>query len=130
MTMKPRGEDVASAVRDWFKDEIRKAPSARHELGKFFLGVSTSTLGLYATLLKFAVAEPALDGITYACFAALLLSALVGLSMAIPHTIKVTADTELYSTYNRIVRSTIGLMGLWVTSWLAGFVLGTFKLFE
>ncbi|NLF54443.1 MAG: hypothetical protein GX576_08635 [Thauera phenolivorans] len=128
--MKLRGEDVASAVRDWIKDEIRKAPSARHELGKFFLGVSTGTLGLYATLLKFAAAEPTLDGMTSACFAALLLSALVGLYMAVPHTINITEDTELYSTYNRIVRTTIGLMGLWVTTWLAGFVLGTLRLFD
>lgn len=128
--MKLRGEDVASSVRDWFKDEITKAPSARHELGKFFMGVSTGTLGLYATLLKFAVANPSLRGMTSACFLALLLSALVGLFMAVPNVVRVTSDLELYDEYNKIVRSTRFLMVLWVATWLTGFVLGTLKLFD
>jgi hypothetical protein len=44
--VKPKGEDTAAALREWIKDEIKNAPSSRAELGKFFFGVSTASLGV------------------------------------------------------------------------------------
>jgi len=127
--MNPRGEDIASAVRDWVKDDLKKGPSTKHELGKFFTGISTGTLGLFATLFKFAVAQPKLECLTLACFAVLLISAAVALYMAIPNVVNITATMNLYDEYNRIIRSIVGLMALWFGLWLVGFSLGLIKLF-
>ena len=82
--MKIRGEDIASSVRVWLKEDIKKGPSSKNELGKFFFGVSTGTLGLFATLLKFAVEKPTLDCLTVLCFLLLLVSCIVALYMAVP----------------------------------------------
>jgi len=127
--MKPTGEDVASAVRDWLKEDIKSGPSFKHELGKFFLGVSTTALGLFATLLKFAVEKPTLDFLTITCFLFFALSTVIGLYMARPPIVFVTADLDLYEKYNEIVNRTITLMNLWFALWLVGFVTGIWKLF-
>lgn len=127
--MKLRGEDVASSVREWLKEDIKKGPSLKHELGKFFLGVSTGTIGLLATLLKFAVDNPSIDSLTLLCFLALLMSIIVALYMAVPYVIKIKETIELYDEYNRIIRSTIALMTAWFVLWLLGFGCGVVKLF-
>ena len=103
--MRPRGEDIATSVRDWLKEDIKKGPSSKYELGRFF-GVSTTTLSLFATLLKFAVEDPVLDRLTVTCFGTLYLSAITALYMAKPYFLRVTQEFNLYKAYNRIVRST------------------------
>jgi hypothetical protein len=128
--MRLRGEDVAASVRDWIKEDIKKGPSSRHDLGKFFVGVSTGTLGLFATLLKFAVEHPSLDFLTIACFFTLLLSVVVGLYMALPNVTRVEEDMELYAEYNSIVGLIFQLITAWFTLWIIGFVLGAVKLFQ
>ncbi len=128
--MKIRGEDVASSVRDWLKEDIKKGPSSKNELGKFFFGVSTGTVGLFVTLLKFAVKEPTLDCLTILCFLLLLVSCIVALYMAVPYVVRVHKDLELYSEYNKIIRSIIVLMIGWFLLWLLGFLFGVIKLFS
>lgn len=128
--MKLTGEDLASAVREWIRQDLRNSPSFRHDLGKFLFTVSTGTLGLFATLLKFAVESPSLDLLTQGSFAALLLSTVVSLYMALPYLIDVTGNLELYSAYNRIVRSIVIWTVVWLALWTAGFVLGVVKLFK
>lgn len=124
-----KGEDVAAAVREWIKEDIKKGPSTRHELGKFFVGVSTGSLGLFATLLKFAIAKPTLDLLTVACFVALMLSTVVGLLMAIPNVTRIRASMELYTEYNSIVRRILIMIWGWFALWWLGFVFGAVKLF-
>ncbi|MBI5015784.1 MAG: hypothetical protein HZB55_09885 [Deltaproteobacteria bacterium] len=124
-----RGEDVAASVREWLKEDIKRGPSLKHELGKFFIGVSTGTISLFATLLKFAVEKPLLDKRTLACFVALLLSTIVALGMAAPYVVRIRESLDLYDEYNRIISSTIKLMTWWFILWLVGFGLGVARLF-
>lgn len=128
--MKLTGEDVASSVRDAFKDEIKKGLSKRHELGKYLIGVSTGTLGLFATILKLTEANPVIDKAALGCFGALLLSTFISLYMSIPNVVHITPALDIYDDYNRIVRSTAQLMSFWVLFWIIGFALGVFKLFN
>ncbi|MEO8642455.1 hypothetical protein [Pseudomonas sp.] len=128
--MKLTGEDVASSVRDAFKEELKKGLSKRHELGKYFMGVSTGTLGLFATLLKLAESNSVIDKLSVACFGVLLVSILISLYMSIPAVVHITPVLNIYEEYNRIVRSTIQLMSFWTLFWIIGFVLGAFKLFH
>lgn len=128
--MKLRGEDVASSIRDWLKEDIKKGPSSKHELGKFFLGASTGTLGLFVTLLKFAIEKPALDWLTACCFSSLLISIIIALYMSVPYVVRVKKDIELYSKYNKIIRTIVGLIIGWFVFWVVGFSFGVIKLFS
>lgn len=127
--MRLTGEDVASSVRDAFKDELKKGLSKRHELGKYCIGVSTGTLGLFATLLKIAVANPVIDMVAIICFGALLASVFISLYMSIPNVVHITPALNIYDDYNKIVRFTSKLMSFWTLTWLIGFIFGVFKLF-
>jgi hypothetical protein len=127
--MKPRGEDVASAVRDWLKDDLKGVGNRRYDLGKFFFGVSTGTAGLFATLFKFAVEHPTLNDGKVICFLALLVSALLGLWMALPTIVRIDDQTNLYTEYESTARSTLYLTVGWVMVWLLGFVFGLAELF-
>jgi hypothetical protein len=128
--MNLKGEDVASSVRDWLKEEIKKGPGSKNDLGKFYFSVSIGTLALFATLLKFAVVSPSLDAGTCSCFLILLLSSGVALYMAIPSILRLNADTELYSAYNKMIDSIVVQTGIWFAFWITGFVVGTIKLFS
>lgn len=130
--MKPmnlRGEEVAASVRDWAKEDIKNGPPSRVELGKFFFTVSTGTLALFATLLKFAVDKPSLSLLTVGCFLFLLGATGLGLYMAIPYVLRIRGETDLWTEYERLIHSTVFLMYLWFVLWLIGFVLGVVKLF-
>lgn len=128
--MKLRGEDIASSVRDWLNEEVKKGPSSRHELGRFLFGVSTGTLTLFVALLKFAVVNPSLDFTTVGCFTMFLLASVVGLYMAIPNVLRIKTNLELYEAYNNAIGSFIRLVVLWFSLWVVGFFLGSWKLFS
>ena len=128
--MKVRGEDIASAVRDWLKEDIKGASAHRYDLGKFFVGLSTGTLSLFAALLKFATDHPTLNSSTLLCFFFLLASACIGLALAMPRVIRVGEKTELYDEYGQCVRTTIYLTAAWAVLWMIGFVLGVLELFD
>jgi hypothetical protein len=130
MTTRLSGEDVASGVREAFKDELKKGPSKRHEMGKHFLGVSTGTLGLFAALLKFSVSNPSLDFLTITCFAALLLATIIALYMSLPIVVEVSDKLDIYEKYNEIMRGVFRLSSTWTLVWIAGFVTGVLKLFQ
>ena len=127
--MRPRGEDVASAVRDWLKDDLKGVSNRRYDLGKFFFGVSTGTAGLFATLFKFAVEHPTLNDGKVICFGALLLSAMLGLWMALPTVLRIDEQTNLYTEYQSTARSTLYLTLGWTLVWLLGFFFGLTELF-
>lgn len=127
--MRPRGEDVASAIRDWLKDDLKGISAKRYDLGKFFFGVSTGTASLFATLFKFATEHPQLSEGKMLCFGALLLSAFIGLWMAFPTVVRVDEQTDLFTEYNSTARSTMYLMLAWAVVWFLGFFLGLAELF-
>jgi hypothetical protein len=129
MTMRLKGEDVAAGMRDAFKDELKKGPSKRHELGKHFLGVSTGTLGLFSALLKFSVPNPDLDFLTISCFVSLLISIVVALYMSVPFVVEVVGELDVYDKYNEVMRGVFHSSVIWVLAWVVGFLFGIVKLF-
>lgn len=127
--LKPRGEDVATAVRNWLNEELKTSPTLIHPLGKFFLGASTGGLGLFATLFKFGRESPSFDCRVIICFLALGFSSLVAMWMAMPPVTKVTENLDLYKRYNELVGRTIMWMWIWFILWLVGFTVGLLELF-
>ncbi len=126
--MKPRGEDVASAVRRSLKEAIRSGASSRLDLGRFFVGISAATLGLFAALFALLAEEPGVDALMAASFLALFLSMLVGLRMALPPVLNITEHTELYEERHRMVFFTRRQAYIWLVLWIIGFLLGVAKL--
>lgn len=128
--MKARGEDISSAVREWFKSEVANGSTLRHDLGKFFFGASTGALGLFITLFKFATETPVFETLAVICFGCILISIVVSIYMAIPIVFRHQADTDLYDKYNDTARSTLLLILVWLALWVTGFIVGTIKLFN
>lgn len=120
--MKPRGEDVASAVRDALKEAIRSGPASRLVLGRFLTGLSAATLGLFAALFALVGVEPAWT--IPMCYIALLLSLLVGMRMAIPPVLNISEHTELFEERHRAVFFTRRQSYIWLVLWVIGFLLG------
>lgn len=128
--MKITGEDAASALRDWIKEDIKKGPSFSHELGKFLFGVSTGTVTLFVALLKFAVTAPTLDLLTGACFGFLLASGVLALYMAKPYVVKLSGNFDLAAKYGSLIKWSVSQMWVWYVLWVIGLLLGCAKLFE
>lgn len=127
--MRPKGEDIATAVRDWLKDEIKNASSIRHDLGKFYFGVTTGTIGLLISLKKFG-GSGKLDWPFGFSLAILFLAVILALLMTIPKFWKIGGKTELYQKYNEHVKRIAVFIGCWFILWLAGAFAGVFSVLD
>jgi hypothetical protein len=117
--MKPKGESVAEAIRDWMHEEIKKGPSYILDLGKFFFAVSSSTFGLFVTVEKLAPSTTVQRGLALS-LGLLFLSVLVALRMAIPFTHKLVGAVDLYFLYEQHRKKLTYLSLLWFVLWVAG----------
>lgn len=116
--MKPTGEEVASSVREWMKEEMKKGPSLIHELGRFFFTVSSSTLGFVIALDKITT-KVGSTGLLILSFAMLLLSILIALRMAIPKSYDLDGKSDLFVMYEAHMRRMQVLSVCWFLAWLA-----------
>jgi hypothetical protein len=127
--MRPRGEDTVSALYDWVKEEIKKAPAIRHDLGKFFFAVTTGTVGVIISVEKLS-GSTKVDkslGISLVCFFAAIIVALL---MAIPKVWNLTGETDLFHEYNLYVKRIIQFIVAWFLIWLLGTVFGIYALLD
>lgn len=121
--MKPRGEDTEQAVRDWIRSEIITNPGVVRDLGKFFFSVSSSTVGLLVTLEKFGT-TPRIDWQLGLSIFALFWSMVIALRMAIPNTVNLTGDTNLFTVYEQQIRRVSLLSGWWFCIWILSVIIG------
>jgi hypothetical protein len=121
--MRPKGEDVAAATVDWAKDEIKKGPSDLYDLGKFFFGASTATLGGLAGIAKLD-ANFAITHMFAASALLLLVSAVVAVLMVRPRVWTLDQDCDLFEQHARKLRSGLRYTWLWFLMWLAGALMG------
>lgn len=123
--MRPKGDDIAQAIRDWAKDEVISSPSRSYELGRFLFGVSVGTIGIISALAKLGPAQ-VLNlhyKLSLICFA---LSILVALNMARPRNWKLDGETNLFEEHKRIINKGIRRTVIWFILWFIGFVLGLY----
>lgn len=120
-----RGEDVADALREWVKSELKEGPRQAYDLGKFFFTVSIGTVGAIGTVEKLNV-TPALDGPLRTSLGLLTLSILAALGLAFPRVQRVNGDTDLFERYRTQIRFTQAAVVLWALLWGAGLVFGMF----
>ena len=81
--MKLRGQDTVDAIREWFKEEVKKAPAVRMDLGKFFFGVSTASMGVVVGFKKLGE-RLSLDWTTAASLLLLGVSSMIAMLMTTP----------------------------------------------
>ena len=124
--MKPTGEDTATAVKEWVKEEIKGLPTSRLELGKFFFGVSTATLGVLVTFKKLDT------GIVFswrlgATLFFLVFSTFVAIFMVIPRIWALGGETDLFKEHHKQLRRMVVFIWLWFGTWLIGVSIGTYS---
>lgn len=117
--MNPRGEDVASAIRDWIKEELKNSPRSCHDLGKFFFGVSSASIGIILTLEKLSI-KPSIDWKLILSLGFIFISMILSLYMVIPIIVRITSDIDLYKLHETQVSKIIYLSILWFISWIFG----------
>jgi hypothetical protein len=126
--MKPKGEDIASAVRGWVSDEIKGGPGSRWELGKFFFAVSSGTLGILVSIEKLSGAF-SLRPYLAASLLVLFVSTIVALVLAIPKRWRLNAEMDLFDEYSTQTKRVYFLIWIWFILWLFGSGIGIFATF-
>ena len=133
LPVKPTLEDVAGGLRDWLKEEIRSTSSSTRDLGKFFFGVSASSIGLLvgvAGLRRPLATMPVLHA-TIASLAVMsfLISGLLALRMVVPSVLKLRVSTDLAQEHsNRVYAEERGTK-YWLVAWFIGLVLSLVLVF-
>src|SRR6267142_2870794 len=124
-TMRPSGQDTVTGILEWFKEELKNAPASRLDLGKFFFGISSASLG---AIVAFKKLEESLviDCWIGASLVVLGLSTLVAVLMVIPRVWIVTGDADLFEEHTRQVRHLTFFIWIWFGSWIVGSALGVY----
>ncbi len=119
-------EEIIAALREWAREEVKRGPADRRELGRFLFSVSSATIGILLTLAK--LGSEASSGVSPTLLAALLtlmISILTAVYMAKPQVWRAGAGTSLLKEYSRQVEHVETESLLWVVSWGIGTLLGT-----
>jgi hypothetical protein len=118
-------EEIVAALREWAKEEVKRGPADRRELGRFLFTVSSATIGILLTLAKLGPADA--RGISPTLVVGLLVllgSILTAIHMARPQVWRAGPKTSLLEEYNRQVAHVETESLLWVVSWGMGTLLG------
>jgi len=111
------GEEIASPYRKWLENEVSGVPALRTDLGKFFFGVSTATLGLFVSLEKTGL-KLSLDRSIIFSLLMFLLSMAVALFMVRPPVWELSSETDMFAEHDgqveRLTRFVWGWFALWL----------------
>jgi len=121
--MKPAGNEIAAAVKEWFYQEIKTGPSIRLDLGKFFFTAATATLGGITAILSIPV-NHTFGGIAIASLLLLIAAALVGILLATPSSTKIDDNLNILAEYPRLILRIKRMIRIWTVLWLSGTVCG------
>jgi len=127
--MKPTGQDSVAGVLEWYKEELKSAPSSRLELGKFFFAVSSASL---ATIVAFKKLQQTLmiDWCVGSSLFLLGLSSVVAILMVIPRVWVSGGETDLFDEHARQVRHLVRFIWLWFALWLLGSGIGLYGVLD
>lgn len=117
------GQTVVDAYDEWIKTEIKGGPPQRAEFGKFSFSVSVGTLGAIAALEKLNTAVR-MDLAMLCSIAALFVSMVLALSIAMPHVLTLSSETDLRVAHSNEINSIVRRMWFWFAVWCAGTILG------
>ena len=118
-------EEVIAALREWAREEVKRGPADRRELGRFLFTVSSATIGILLTLARLAPNDASsISATLFVSLLTLMASILTAIYMAKPQVWKVGAGTSLLKEYSRQVEHVETESLVWVVSWGIGTLLG------
>lgn len=126
--MDPRDEDTTSAMREWFRDEIRRGPGARADLGRFFFAMSTISIGFFVALKKIDLLTSSIRLLDQISLLLMCLSTLVALLMIVPGFRLLSRPRDLSREYQRQVLRLLAYILLWFGLWFLGIMSGIWSL--
>ena len=101
--MDSKDEDTTSAIREWLRDEIKKAPGARVDLGRFFFAMSAISIGFFVMLKKIDLLTGDMRLLDRISLLLMCLSVLVALLMIVPGFRLLGPKVDLAREYQRQV---------------------------
>jgi hypothetical protein len=125
--MKLEGDQAVAAILEWVKEEVKRVSSSRHELGKFYFGVSTASMGVIVALKKLE-APLRMDWGAGAALAFLAVSAFIAMWMTKPKLWRLRGDTDLFDEHNKHVRQMSQFIWTWFVVWAAGAAAGIYSI--
>jgi hypothetical protein len=127
--VRPRGEDVVSALHDWMKKELVDGSSRQYDLGKFLFGSSTGSIGLLLSLL--AVSQKAFARVTPCCAAvAFVLATFVACALVVPRMWTLHGGSDLFQEYVSRAHFARRALAIWLLLWLLGLLLSILSMAE
>lgn len=126
--MTPKGEDVAAAIVEWSKDEIKNGPADLYDLGKFFFTVASASAGILCTVAKLG---PTFSGGFLFSLSLLLYVAAICTAMIMvrPKLWTLDGGTDLFAEYDRKIRQGMNFVRVWFGLWLVATLAGVAALF-
>ncbi len=126
-------EDIASAYRDFYRDQV--VTDKRNELGRFLFAVSVSTIGFFISILKMATQPGGFEKFDLFLIGVagffLLISLFVSLRLAIPKNQDVNpVNLELVEHHRSNVVELSRFSYFWFLCWIIGLVFGLVVIIE
>jgi flagellar motor component MotA len=124
--MNLKGDDAVAAIVEWVKEEAKRVSSTRHELGKFYFGVSAASMGVIVSLKKLET-PLRIDGSVGMALGFLGVSAIVAMVMTKPRRWRLREDTDLFVEHHKHVRHTAIFIWTWFLIWEVGAAAGIYS---
>lgn len=121
-------EDRTSAIREWLREEIKRGPGARVDLGRFFFAVSTISIGFFVALKKIDLLTGRMRLLDRISLLLMCLSVLLALLMIIPGFRLLGGKPDLAREYRRQVLRLLVHTLLWFAVWFFGIMSGIWSL--
>lgn len=129
MRMKLDKSNIEEGINSWVKEDLKRGPTLRYELGRFLFGVSSGSVGILISLERLSSQSLLIDYKLSFALLMLLLSSILALKMAIPVTESITEETELITLYRKQIQSIEDLTKWWFVSWLIGLLISMWSLY-
>ncbi len=126
--MNSKDEDTNFAIREWLREEIKRGPGARVDLGRFFFAMSTISIGFFVTLKKIDLLTGDMRLLDRISLLLMCLSVLVALLMIVPGYRLLGPKADPAREYQRQVLRLLIHILLWFTIWFLGIMSGIWSL--
>lgn len=131
MPVKLKGQEVASALKEWIALDIKETPTRIFQVARFLFGVSATSIALMVSLSTFLFEDWGVYQFVGLVF--FFAACGVALRLAMPAFIMLDGHTELETAHTAIVSKARNFMIVWGICWVlavVSFVLPKFEEFR
>ncbi len=121
--MRVDGETTTQALMEWYKGYIARYPGLDFDLGKFYFGTSTGTIGAFIAFEKIDTSS-SISTLLLTSFLFLSVSLGVSFLLILPAKVNVDENPNIIVIYGKISRRITKIATLWFMTWLVGSFIG------